>query len=91
MARLNEKFKSFLILAVLRQSVSRVCGAHLRVIAPAGSTVLSEEMLQRWRPVGNCVQFELQTSRSKDERVTARPTGRLNQKLSLKLNPSMKR
>ena len=41
-----------------------------------------EEMSQRWRAVDNtvfdltCPRFELQTSRSRDERVTARPTGR---------------
>ena len=39
-------------------------------------------MSQRWRAVGNTVfdltgpRFEPQTSRSRDERVTARPTGR---------------
>ena len=39
-------------------------------------------MLQRWRSVGNTavsdltgMQYEPQTSRSRDERVTARPTG----------------
>ena len=38
-------------------------------------------MLQRWRAVGNTVsevigpRFEPQTSRSRDEHVTARPTG----------------
>ena len=41
-----------------------------------------EEMSQRWRVVGNTVsdltgpRFEPQTSRSRDERVTAQPTGR---------------
>ena len=45
-------------------------------------------MLQRWRTVGNAVfdltgpRFELQTSRSGDERVTARPIGRLKLKIS---------
>ena len=39
-------------------------------------------MSQRWRAVGNTVfdltgpRFEPQTSRSRDERVTVRPTGR---------------
>ena len=39
-----------------------------------------EEILQRWKDVGNTVsdltslRFEHQTSRSRDERVTARPT-----------------
>ena len=47
-----------------------------------GNTAPFEEMSQRWRAVGNTVsdstgpRFELQTSRSRDERVTARPTGR---------------
>ena len=42
------------------------------------------EMLQRWRAVGNTVsdltgpRFEPQIFRFKDERVTARPTGREN-------------
>ena len=48
-----------------------------------GNTVPFEEMSQRSRAVGNtvsnltCLRFESQTSRSRDERVTARPTGRL--------------
>ena len=46
------------------------------------STALSEETLQPWRAVGNTMtdltgpRFEPQTSRSIEERVTARPTGR---------------
>ena len=46
-----------------------------------GNTASFEEMSQRWRAVGNNVsdltgpRFEPQTSRSKDERVSARPTG----------------
>ena len=45
-----------------------------------GNTASFEEMLQWWRAVGNAVpdltgpRFEPQTSRSRDERVTARPT-----------------
>ena len=41
-----------------------------------------EEILQRWRAVGNVVsdltgpRFEPQTSRSREERVTAGPTSR---------------
>ena len=48
-----------------------------------GNTAPFEEMSQRWRAVGNTVsdltgpRFEPQTSRSRDERVTARPSGRL--------------
>ena len=47
-----------------------------------GNTAPFEEMSQRWRAVGNTVsdltgpRFEPRTSRSRDERVTARPTGR---------------
>ena len=47
-----------------------------------GNTAPFEEMSQRWRAVGNTVsdltgpRFEPQTSRSRDKRVTARPTGR---------------
>ena len=46
-------------------------------------------MLQRWRTVDNTVpdltgpRFELQTSRFGDERVTARPTGRLVKRMIL--------
>ena len=46
-----------------------------------GNTASYEEMSRRWPAIGNNVsdltgpRFELQTSRSKDERVTARPTG----------------
>ena len=45
-----------------------------------GNTAPFEEMSQRWQLVGNTVsdltglRFEPQTSRSRDERVTARPT-----------------
>ena len=48
-----------------------------------GNTAPFEEMSQRWRAVGNTVsdltgpRFEPHTSRSRDKRVTARPTGRL--------------
>ena len=44
------------------------------------TTALFEEMSQRWQAVGNTVsdltapRFEPQTSRSRDERATARPT-----------------
>ena len=62
--------------------MQRVGGAHLRVIAPVGNTAPFEKMSQRWRAVGNTVfdltsqRFEPRTSRFRDERVTARPTGR---------------
>ena len=47
-----------------------------------GNTAPVEETLQRWRVVDNTApdltgpRFEPQTSRSRDECVTARPTGR---------------
>ena len=47
----------------------------------SGNTTLYEEMSQRWQAVGNTVsdltrpRFKLLTSRSKDKRITARPTG----------------
>ena len=49
-----------------------------------GTTAPFEEMSQRWRVVGNTLseltdpRFEPQTSRSRDESVTDRPTGRRN-------------
>ena len=76
------QMKYFIILAVLRRSVLRVCGAYLRVIVPAGNTARFKEMSQRWRAVGNAVydliapRFKPQISRSRDGRVTARPTSR---------------
>ena len=51
----------------------------------AGNTASFEEISQRWRAVGNTVshftdpRFEPRTSRSRDELVTTRPTGRLIQ------------
>ena len=52
-----------------------------------GNTAPFEEMSQRWRAVSNTVsdltgpRFEPQTSRSRDERVTARPIGRFSYKV----------
>ena len=56
-----------------------------------GNTASFEEISQRWRAVGNTVfdligpRFESQASRSRDERVTARPLGRSKRKLRLYL------
>ena len=56
--------------------------AHFLVIAP-GQIALFEEMLPRWPAIGNTVfsltgpRFEPPTSRSRDEPVTPRPTGRI--------------
>ena len=52
-----------------------------------GNTALFEKMSQRWRAVGNIVsdlidpRVEPQTSRSRDEQVTARPNGWSSQKV----------
>ena len=77
------QIKSFIVLVVLSRSVHRVCGAHLRVIARVGNKAPLKEMFQRWRAVGNTEsdltgpspRFEPQTSRSRGERVIARPAG----------------
>ena len=67
------------IRCITPKRASQVCGTHFRVIAP-GNTVPFEEMWQRWRAVRNTEsdltgpRLEPQTSRSTDERVTARPT-----------------
>ena len=66
------QFKHFVIFAVIRQSVQRVISASLRL----SNTASFEEM---WQAVSNAVfdktnpRFEPQTSRFRDERVTARP------------------
>ena len=50
-----------------------------------GNTAPLEEMLQQWQALGNTVsnlagpRFEPQTSPSRDECITARPTGWLMQ------------
>ena len=72
----KSKIESLIIIAVIRRGVYRVCGAHLRVIAPAGHTAPFEEMLQQWQAVGTVpnltgLRFEPQTSRSREKRVIA--------------------
>ena len=68
----------------MKDLVSSFYGAHLHVIASVDNTAPFEEMLQRWRAVGNTVfdltgpRFEPQTSHSRCERATARPTGRFS-------------
>ena len=61
------------------------CNELVRPISASlrpGYTASFEEMSQQWRAVGNTEsdltgpRFEYQTSRSRDERVTARPTSR---------------
>ena len=76
----KNKIKSFIVLAVIRRSGNELVGPISASLRP-GNTAPFEEMSQRWRSVGNTVsdltgpRFEPQTSRSRDERVTARPTG----------------
>ena len=73
----------------------RVGRAHLQVIEPAGNAASLEEMSQWWRAVGNTksdltrLRFELQSSHSRHECVTVRPTDPLNMINSLNLNKSM--
>ena len=62
------------------------CATSLITVVPIpmslrpGNIVSFEDKSQRWRAVGNTVsdltgpRFEPQTSRSRDQRVTARPT-----------------
>ena len=72
-------FKFPVVSKILRTLLVGV--AHFCVMR-SGKTAPFEEMLQRWRAVGNIVsdltgpRFELPTSRSKDKRGTAQPTGR---------------
>ena len=73
--------KSFVVLAVIRRSLQRVGGAHLRVIAP-GQHSSFRRNVAAVPAVGKTVsdltgpRFERPTSCSKEERVIARPTGR---------------
>ena len=73
-----------MILAVIRRMCKELAGpisASLRT----GNTAPFEEMSQRWRAVGNTVsdltspRFEPLTSRSRDERATAQPSGRYSE------------
>ena len=78
-------FKSNLLLYSL--IYAKACNKFVGSISaslPLGSTASFEETSQRWRVVGNTVsnltgpRFEPETSLSKDEHVTFRPTGRSN-------------
>ena len=61
------------------EACSKFAGPISASLLP-GNTASFEEMSQQWRPVGNSVsdltgpRFEPQTSRSKNERITVRPT-----------------
>ena len=55
---LFDQIKSFVILAVVRRSVQRVCGAHLLVIAPKQHSSFRRnvaEVASRWQ---HCVRFD---------------------------------
>ena len=55
---LFDQIKSFVILAVVRRSVQRVCGAHLLVIAPGQHSSFPRnvaEVANRWQ---HCVRFD---------------------------------
>ena len=79
----HSKLKSNLSLYSLyyAEACNELAGLISASLRP-GNTASFEEMSQRWRAVGNTVsdltdpRFETQVSRSRDERVTARPTGR---------------
>ena len=63
------------------ESCNEFAGPISALLRP-GNTVPFEEMSQQWQAIGNTVsdltdpRFEPQTYRSREERVTARPTGR---------------
>ena len=63
----TNKSKSFIILAVLRQSVLRFYGAHLRVIAPGQHRSIwrnvDAAVASRWQ---HCVQFDPPKIRTSD-------------------------
>ena len=79
----KDDIKSYLSLYSLdyAEACNELAGPISASLRP-GNTAPFEEMSQRWRAVGNTVsdltgpRFEPQTSRSRDGRVTARPTGR---------------
>ena len=54
----SNQIKSFIILAILRRSVKRVCGAHLRVIGPGQHSSFWRNVAavaSRWQ---HCVRFD---------------------------------
>ena len=78
------QIRAFFIYAVLYgitpKRISEFAGPNSESLRTSNTAPL-EEMLPRWRAVGNTVanltgsRFEPQTSRSRDERITARPSG----------------
>ena len=83
----NEKSNLSLYSLNYAEACNELAGPISASLCP-GNTGPAEKMLQRWRAVGNTVsdltgpRFEPQTSGSRDERVTARPTGRSNIKIT---------
>ena len=74
------QIKSFVILAVLRRSVYRVCRPHLRVIVPCQQSSFQRNVAAVASSGQLSVRFnrpEIRTSalRSPDKRGTARPNG----------------
>ena len=77
------QIKSFIILVVIRRSMQRIGGAYFRVIMPAATQHLLKNRQSGGEPLATLFdltgpRFEPQTSLSRDERVTARPTSRFN-------------
>ena len=73
---------------------AETCNEFSEPISPSlhpGNIAFFEQMLKRWRAVGNIPsdltgpRFEPQTSRSRHERVTARPTGWFENQLNCDL------
>ena len=52
------KIKSIIVLTVLRRSVWRVCGGHLRVIAPVQHSFFRRNLTVVAVPWQHCVQFD---------------------------------
>ena len=52
------QIKSFIILALLRQSVQRVCEAHLRVFAPGQNSCVRKNAAAAASHWQHCVQFD---------------------------------
>ena len=69
------------------EAYNEIAGPIFASLRP-GNTVSFEEMLKRWRAAVNIMsdltgpRFEIQTSCSRDERMSARPTGRCKSKIS---------
>ena len=79
----HERIKSnFSLYSLYNAEVCNELAGPISESLHSGSTAPFEEISQRWRAVGNTVsdftgpRFEPLTSRYRDERVTAGPTGR---------------